>query len=200
MKSFELGTIPEGETFFEKGTNVLKSLASAVNKRGWGIDIRHVISQWERACQPFISNIADLDSNIIHADIWPPNVICERERVAGLIDFDDCCHGVTVIDLAIALMEFAMFHGVIMNERLAVSLLVNYFRQGGKLSPLEEELIVDAMEMTCAMWLAYNVIEAPTYEEAEIYSRRLEVLHDVNLRAKMCDNIMRFIATARKML
>jgi hypothetical protein len=68
------------------------------------------------------------------------------------------------------------------------------------MSPLEEKLIVDAMEMTCAMWLAYNVIQAPTFEEAEIYLRRLDLLHDDTFREKMSTDVGRFIHTARALL
>jgi len=200
MASFKIDEIPEGETFIERGGDVLESLDPALGKRGWEMDVRNVIPQWERASEPFIRNSANLKSNFIHADIWPPNAICEGDKVVGLVDFDDCLYGATIIDVAIALMEFSMFQDVVMDEELAMAFLANYFRHGGTISPLEEKLIVDAMEMTCAMWLAYNVIQAPTFEEAEIYLRRLDLLHDGTFREKMCRDVQQFIGTARALL
>lgn len=200
MASFKIGAIPEGEKFIERGADVLKSLDPALSKRGWEMDIRNVMPQWERASAPFVRNCADLNSNVIRADVWPPNVICEGEESVGLVDFDDCLHGATIIHVAIALMEFSMFQDIVMDEELAVAFLANYFRHGGRMSPLEEKLIADVMEMTCAMWLAYNVIQAPTFEEAEIYLRRLDLLHDDTFREKMSTDVRRFIRIARALL
>jgi homoserine kinase type II len=197
MASFKIDSIPLPETFIEKGANVVSSLGTAVTKRGLQMDAGNVMTQWERASEAFIKYAADLNSNIVHADIWPPNVICQGEDVAGLVDFDDCCFGATIIDVALSLMEFSMFQDIVLDEDLAVPFLANYFRSGGTISPLEERLIVNAMEMACAMWFTYEVIEAPVFEEAEIYLHRLELLRDKGFRKKMCIDIERFIRIAR---
>ena len=52
---------------------------------------------------------AGLRTNVIHADLWPPNFLCTGNRVTGLLDFDACCLGPTFADVALALMEFSMF-------------------------------------------------------------------------------------------
>lgn len=200
MKSFKIDSIPLPETFIEKGTTVLSSLGPAVAKRGLCVDVGSVVTQWEQASGAFIKHAADLHSNIIHADIWPPNVICQEEEIAGLVDFDDCCWGATIIDVALSLMEFSMFQDIVLDEDLAVPFLVNYFRSGGTISPLEESLIVRAMEMACAMWFTYEAIEAPVFEEAEVYLRRLDMLRDKIFRKKMCIDIERFISIANRLI
>lgn len=197
MESFQIDAIPEGETFMERGVDVLKPLYSVLSKRGWDIDVRNVIPLWERASEPFIRHSSDLNSNVIHADIWPANVICEGEKVVGLIDFDDCLYGATIIDVAIALMEFSMFQKTVMDEELAMAFLTNFFRHGGMISSFEENLIVNAMEVTCAIWVGYYVMQEQTFEEGEIFLRRLNLLSESTYRQKIQDDVRRFIRIAR---
>ena len=197
MVSFKLDRIPEGETLIEKGVDALRSLHSALEMRGWEMDVRRVRDQWEQASSSFVKHSANLNCNVIHADIWPPNVICTADKVAAVVDFDDCCYGQTMLDVVVALMEFSMFQSAVVDAELAKAFLTGYFRYGGNLSPLEQSLIVNAMEMTCAMWLAYNVIQAPTFEEADVYLQRLNLLHNDNLRNRLQNDIDQFINTAR---
>lgn len=200
MESLEMGKIPQGETFIEKGDAVLKSLRPALQTKGLSIDVHKITSQWERAREPFLRSGSKLRHGIIHADIWPPNVICDGERVVGLVDFDDCCYGATCIDVALALMEFSMFQDAYMDQELAVAFLGGYFRNGGTLSSLEEEFFINAMEMACAMWLVYEVIEAPSFVEGEVYLRRLDQLRDDVLRTEMRASIEKCVEAARAML
>jgi Ser/Thr protein kinase RdoA (MazF antagonist) len=189
--------VPEGETFMERGDFALQSLPSGINKLGLDVDLSNVIAQWERSCRSFILNRSYLKSNILHADIWPPNVICREEEVVGLTDFDDCCYGATIIDLALALMEFTMFEDITMDFELAHELFCGYLQEGGNLTALEASMIVDAMEMACAMWYAYNVIEAPIYQEAEIYLSRLNQFYSTTYKKYLLAKILGIIKTAQ---
>jgi Ser/Thr protein kinase RdoA (MazF antagonist) len=197
MALFETDVIPDGGTVIARGLDGLASLDAVLSRRCWEMDIGDVIPQWQRASEPFVSNYVELDSNVIHADIWPPNVICEGATVVGLVDFDDCLYGATFIDVAITLLEFSMFQDFVVDEELAVALLAGYFQHGGMLSALEEDLIVNAIEMMYVIWLAYYVSQSPYFEEAEKYLHRLNLLSDDAFRRRLRVDVERCIHKAR---
>ena len=198
MASFEIDTIPDGETFIDRGKDVVDSLSDDLKKRMWVMDISNVAKQWERSSRRFVENKNILESNILSADIWPPNIKCEGSEIVALMDFDDCCYGATIIDFSIALMSFSMFQDVKIDKDIARSLLIGYFNAGGNMTSIEESLIVDAIEMTCAMWLGYNVSQAPRVEQAEIYLLILNILNDEQKRRKFSDDITKVVNEAKK--
>jgi homoserine kinase type II len=199
MALFETDFIPDGGTVIARGLGGLASLDAILSRRGWEMDTGGVIPQWHRASEPLVSHNADLDSNVIHADIWPPNVICKGERVVGLVDFDDCLYGATFIDVAIAMLEFSMFQDFVVDEELAVAFFSGYFSHGGVLSALEEELIVNAIEMLYMIWLTYYAAQSPYFEEAEKYLHQLILLSDDAFRRRLCADIERCVHKARRM-
>jgi homoserine kinase type II len=198
MASFKTDVIPEGGTVLARGLGGLASLDTVLSQRGWEMDISDVIPQWQRASEPFVSHDVALDSNVIHADIWPPNVICEGARAVGLVDFDDCLFGATFIDVAITLLEFAMFQDFVVDEELTVAFFAGYFRHGGRLSALEEGLIVNAIEIMYVIWLAYYVAQSPHFEEAEKYLRQLNLLADDAFRGRLGAEVVRCIHKVRR--
>ena len=200
MALFKTDVIPEGGTVITRGLGGLASLDAVLSQRGWELDIGDVILQWQRASEPLVSHDAELDSNVIHADIWPPNVICEGETVVGLVDFDDCLYGATFIDVAITLLEFSMFQDFVVDEELAVAFFSGYFRHGGTLSALEEELIVNAIEMLYVIWLTYYAAQSPFFEEAEKYLHQLNLLSDAAFRGRLYAAVERCIDKARRMI
>jgi Ser/Thr protein kinase RdoA (MazF antagonist) len=54
---------------------------------------------------------AQLDSQVVHGDFHPGNVIFHGERVAAVIDFDAARLEPAVVDFANGLMQFACFRG-----------------------------------------------------------------------------------------
>jgi homoserine kinase type II len=198
MALFETDVVPDGGTIIARGLGGLASLDAVLSQRGWEMDIGGVIPQWQRASEPFVSHDAELDSNVIHADIWPPNVICEGARVVGLVDFDDCLYGATFIDVAIALLEFSIFQDFVVHEELAVAFFSGYFRHGGTLSTLEEALIINAIEMLYVIWLTYYAAQSPYFEEAEKYLRQLNLLSDDAFRKRLRADVERCIHKARR--
>jgi Ser/Thr protein kinase RdoA (MazF antagonist) len=54
------------------------------------------------------AGLVGLPWQFIHGDAHDENVLVEGDRVAGLIDFGDCCHNPTVCDLAICLTYLMM--------------------------------------------------------------------------------------------
>jgi Ser/Thr protein kinase RdoA (MazF antagonist) len=197
MDSFQIETIPKGRTFIDRGIRVMASLYPTLNKRGWDIDFGNVIPLWERASEPFTKYGSDLNVNVIHADIWPANVMCDGERVIALIDFGDCLFGAPMIDTAIALMEFSMYRDTEMDKDLALAFLTEYFRYGGSISALEETLIVNAMEMMCAIWVGSYVMQQQEFVEGRVVLRRVNLFSNDKYRQKMQDDVERLIRAAR---
>jgi homoserine kinase type II len=189
MCSFEMSACPSGETFAKRGEYALWSLEAALRRRVRGVTLDLVRSGWYRASHAWYRNVNRARAGIIHADIWPKNVICQQGSVAALIDFDDCCCGPVVTDVAIALMEFSMYRDVSMNRELATLLLANYLRNGGRISDDEAELIIEIMVMTCAMWFAYYVVQAETLEEGRVYLSRLSFWQDEKHRGRLRTDI-----------
>lgn len=197
MRGFELESIPPGETFLERGSHVLELLDDVVKKRGLRFASISVRSAWDHAARVLNEHWEDLNKNIIHADIWPTNVIVIANRVVGLIDFDDCLYGPTVLDVAIPLMEFSMFQDTTLRHDLAEAFLTGFFRSGGSITEIEEALLLSAMEMTCAMWVAYYAMQSPDFREGEVYLRRLDLFANSNYREKMVSDLHKLITETR---
>lgn len=98
--------------------------------------------------------------------------------VLDRIDFDDCCWGATIVDISIALMELSMFKCTEMNAGIARSLIQGYLYGEKRISILEKSLILNAIEMTCAVWLGFNIAQAPHIEQANVNLQRLNLLRD----------------------
>jgi len=54
--------------------------------------VEHVLAEWP----------ADMDAQVIHADLFPDNVLMLGDRVTGLIDFYFACTDLRLYDLAVA--------------------------------------------------------------------------------------------------
>lgn len=197
---FNPGRILEHETFIERAENLFSEFPAILSERGWALDTDTVVPQWKRSSEEFMRYANELKTNIIHADIWPPNVICERGAIIGLIDFDDWCHGASIIDLCAALSEFPAFMTVTMNEGFALALIQGYLSNGGTITELEEHLIADGIEMVFATWFACNVIQNPNFSESEIYLRKLESLKDDASKENLRADFHRLVKMARKQL
>ena len=193
MKDFKADPVPEGETWLDRGDWVVGTIHEDLKERGWKMNLKNVTAQWERSSKPFRDKASELDSNIIHADFWPPNLKVKEKRIVGIMDFDDCCYGATIIDFSIALMELSMFEGTEMDKNLAKQLINGYFDAGGKITDLEKALIVDAIEMTCAVWLGFNIVQAPRYEQADVYLQRLNKLWDESYNRNLRKTILKLV-------
>jgi homoserine kinase type II len=68
----------------------------------------------------------ELPSGIIHADLFPDNVLFSGDSVAGLIDFYFACHDAYAYDLAICLNAWCFEDDVTFNVTKARALLAGY--------------------------------------------------------------------------
>ena len=175
MASFSPEPLPADDAFLERSETALRSLRAPLRSKQPNVDNDQLFEQWAASHAVLARYQAGLRTNVIHADLWPPNILCTGNRVTGLLDFDACCLGPTFADVALALMEFSMFKRDQMDEDLATAFLAGFRRYGGSLTALEQSLLLNAMEVACASWWAWEVIEEPPFGEGEYYQRWLEL-------------------------
>jgi Ser/Thr protein kinase RdoA (MazF antagonist) len=90
-------------------------------------------SVWEAARE----HLNGLPWQFIHGDAHDENILMYGERVAGLIDFGDCCHNPTVCDLATCL-TYLMMRG---DPQRIVQLIVQGYRAVRPLSAAEAQCL-----------------------------------------------------------
>ncbi len=194
---FYEGYIPDGETYDERGFRLLRLLPETARFMGWTIDVESIVKQWHISSNIIEGHRKDLDYGIIHTDVWPPNIICKGDQVVGIVDFDDWACGPAVIDLAASLVEFPWFNSLDFNESFATELFRGYFLNGGKLSLLEQDLLIVGMELACASWLSCNALHRIQFEESEIYLKKLQLLGDKRKREALDERLRTCINQAQ---
>lgn len=173
LREFPVSFIPEAETIFARGQLAIGAMRRSLSEKSWELDVAVVEEHWMDAAKLLRTQCKGAQS-LLHADTWPPNVICKDGQVAGIIDFDDCCYGPEIIDFAIPLQEFAVFQPEAEGHELARAFFSGLAQAGAKLSRGDLPLLIPAMRLMCSVWCAYNVIQSPKIEDALLYYRRLE--------------------------
>jgi Ser/Thr protein kinase RdoA (MazF antagonist) len=197
LRDFVPVTSERGGNFFAPPGDLLPPLESEIRAKGFAVDAARLLGQWERAGRSFKACADTLEMGLIHADLWPPNVVSNGDEVAGLIDFDDCCFGAIIIDFAVALMEFTMFRSASLNRETAPAFVSGYLEAGGSAASLMPERIVEAMEMACALWVYWEIIELPALMEGEKCLQRLALFDDAPARADFTAGLVSIFSQAR---
>lgn len=194
--SFYRGSTPKSESLSERGMLMMKYFHRRAKKVGWKIDFDTIVKQWMKADKLLLSHRKELPEQIIHSDVWPPNIICAENKINGIVDFDDWCFGPAIMDVCAPLIEFPMYYTKNFNEELAFQLLKGYIKAKGKISRPEQELIITGMEVGCAMWLACNALHEVSFEESETYVYKLALFADQTSRMKFYKKINEIINAA----
>lgn len=178
IKSFDHGDVPKSEHIISKSSEVVATLTTDLENRGWEMDVSSVKKQWEKSSTIVSKALNDLEQGIVHSDFWPPNLKINGDKIVALMDFDDWSYGPIFFDLVVAFQECAMFNSDEINHEAATNIFRGYFKTGGELSELEASLFPYAIQLFSSLFLAYNVVQADTYEEAHIYLRKLNRFKD----------------------
>ena len=106
----------------------------------------------------------DLPRSVIHADLFPDNVLMLGERVTGLIDFYFACNDLTAYDVAVTHAAWCFADGGrSFRPDLSTALLAGYESLRG-LSPREREalpLLARGAAMRFALSRAYDWLNTP---------------------------------------
>ena len=200
LRDFVPMTTEQGGNFYVPPGDLLTSLEREIMAKGFAVDGARLLAQWERASRSLRAYENTLQMGLIHADLWPPNVVCNGDEVAGLIDFDDCCFTATIVDFAEALMEFCMSRSAVLNRATASAFVGGYLSAGGSAAALVPERIVEAMELACALWVYWEIIELPALAEGEKCLRRLTLFDDALMRAEFTAGLANIFEGAKALV
>ena len=191
VADFPIGNVPLEETLLSRGELAMNQMGGALVDRGWLFDGPAVYAQWQAATRVLRSSCQAEQMGLLHADTWPPNIMCNGDEVVGILDYDDCCFGPRIVDIAIPLQEFALFQPDEKRHELAMAFVAGLGRRGEHLDAPDWSVLMACMEFMCSVWFAYNVIQSPRREDAELYYKRLEMLRNTGLTERLgelCNN------------
>ncbi|PFG34856.1 Ser/Thr protein kinase RdoA (MazF antagonist) [Sanguibacter antarcticus] len=100
-------------------------------------------------------NSRDVAQGVVHADIYPGNIIVdETNRLRAVIDFDDCYWGTQVFDLAIVTMAFSFIGACGHDWRRAGLVLGAYEAVRG---PIDSQDLYLSMILNCVRFYVYTL-------------------------------------------
>jgi homoserine kinase type II len=124
-----------------------------------------------------------LPLSLIHADLFPENVLWQGNRLNGIIDFEAAGRGERLFDIGVAL--HALCHdGKKFDQRKIASFLSGYL-QKTRLTPAEKESFSDFMELTALRFLLtrlrdFELVSANPkdkhFKDYRVYVRRFDEL------------------------
>ena len=139
-------------------------------------ELRYLAAHWPR----------DLPHSVIHADLFPDNVLMLGDRVTGLIDFYFACHDITAYDFAVTHAAWCFSNdGRSFDGALSQALLAGYESVRPLLAQERAALPVLARgaSMRFLMTRAYDWMNTPadamvTRKDPLAFARRLEFYAD----------------------
>lgn len=139
-------------------------------------ELRHLARAWPR----------ELPHSVIHADLFPDNVLMLGDRVTGLIDFYFACYDITAYDLAVTHAAWCFSNdGKCFDPALSEALLSGY--EGVRPLLPEERAALPVLARGAAMRFlmtrAYDWMNTPadamvTRKDPLAFARRLEFYAD----------------------
>ena len=133
----------------------------------------------------------DLPHSIIHADLFPDNVLMLGDEVTGLIDFYFACTDITAYDIAVAHSAWAFdATGASYDTRVGTAIVAGY-REAGTLTAAEAAALPILARGACLRFLltrAWDWINTPadalvTRKDPLAYKRRLDAYEERELFA-----------------
>jgi Ser/Thr protein kinase RdoA (MazF antagonist) len=191
------GFLPTGEDFWSRSELLLNELEYFSVQESWDISPSLVIEMFENCKKNVQAN--DYLDEVVHTDVWPPNIIVLDGHLSGILDFDDLAIGPGIIDLAAAISEFGFDrkNDVLLEHN--VSTMIRGFNKAFEPITCETGIMIPPLiEASYCSWLACNAVHHVPFAESEIYYRRLCQLNNLPKREHLEKNILRIIASAIK--
>jgi 4-aminobutyrate aminotransferase-like enzyme/Ser/Thr protein kinase RdoA (MazF antagonist) len=110
-----------------------------------------------------------LRAQVVHGDFTLDNVLLdERDRVAGIVDFGDCCHTALAADVAVALVSH--MRGRPLDDAFRVArIALDGFASRFPLEPLELELLGDLVAARLAALVSISAWRSRRFPENAAY-------------------------------
>lgn len=152
---------------------VLKNLDATMIQKGYTWDLTAYYKNLDLAKAVALRLDKVENSQFLHKDIWPWNLI-ENNYGIYLLDFNDWAIGAPIIELAVPLLEFSMFKSANLNEVTARNIIEGYKRF--KDLQYTHNDLWETFLYICYLYFPYNVIQSDDPFEAEIYLKRINTL------------------------
>ena len=136
-----------------------------------GSELDHLEAHWPRS----------LPRSVIHADLFPDNVLMLGERVSGLIDFYFACTDITAYDLAVTHAAWCFGRDGAFRPEIAAALMAGY--ESARTLSADERAALPILARGAAMRFlssrAYDWLHTPadalvTRKDPMAFARRLE--------------------------
>jgi homoserine kinase type II len=168
------------QALFDSCADQLDTIESGLRARV-AASLADVVAQWPH----------DLPRSIIHADLFPDNVLMHGDSVTGLIDFYFACTDIRAYDIAVMHSAWAFdAHGARYDAAVGDAVVQGYL-ENGSLSAAERAALPILARGACLRFLltrAYDWINTPadalvTRKDPLAYRRRLDAYEERNLFA-----------------
>lgn len=142
----------------EKGLNWMQATAHQLQPELSASD-QKLLAELPRFMALANEHSADLPTGIIHSDLFRDNVLCQNERLNGVIDFYSAGTGYLAFDLAITVNDWCSNPDGRLNQDLCQSLLSAY-QQVRRLTPSEQALWGDFLRVAALRyWLSRQLAQ-----------------------------------------
>ncbi|GHU42768.1 hypothetical protein FACS1894190_12480 [Spirochaetia bacterium] len=192
------GVIPADEDFWSRTERLLAELPTFSTELSWNIIPSVVTGAYESAKK--IIQTTFCSDEVVHTDVWQPNVLVLDGHLSGIIDFDDLSVGPGILDLAAAIGEFGYDRESDMLIVQNVIALVQGFNKTIDPKNYEERIIFPLIEASYCSWFACNAVHRVTFEESEIYYRRINKLQSSPFREQLDKQLLGVIKNAQTSL
>lgn len=174
---------PKCEEFWPRVNRLIDASPDVLYRRDLVIEKSLLTKQFERA-RVSLEKEPSMSSQLIHTDVWPPNVIVRGTLVVGIVDFDDMSFGPAVIDFSAAVAEFAIDDDCRIITNRFKSFLRGY-RLADKVTELTADVVTAAIEACYTGWLVCNSLHGVPSAESMIYASRLAILREESNRRRL---------------
>lgn len=160
-------------SFKEEFEYVSKNLKSNFLKKGHEFNLNNYRNNLNYIYQVINKLDSSKDKYFLHKDIWPWNLIDNKDGIY-LLDFNDWSIGNQIIELSVPLLEFSMFK----SNKFDIDIAENIVRGYKSIKPLlyNPSELWESMLFICYLYFPYNVIQAESKFESEIYLKRIDTL------------------------
>ena len=191
------GFVPSEEDFWSRSERLLDEPEVFSVQQSWNITPSIVIDVYEIAKESV--QATTYFDEVVHSDVWPPNIMVLDDHLSGILDFDDLAVGPGILDIAAAIGEFGFERKNDLLLEQNVSAIVHGFNQIQEPIPYEAgKLILPLIEASYCSWLACNALHRVSFSESEIYYRRLNQLRSLPKREQLEKTLVQIIASATK--
>jgi formylglycine-generating enzyme required for sulfatase activity/Ser/Thr protein kinase RdoA (MazF antagonist)/signal recognition particle receptor subunit beta len=186
------GSLPPEEDFWSRSERLLNELKISSVQKSWGITPSLVIDAFEKAKKTVLAT--RFINEVVHSDVWPPNVMVLDGHLSGILDFDDLAIGPGILDLASVIGEFGFDRENDILIEKNVSAIIHGFNTAS--TPVTHEtgmMILPLIEASYCSWLACNALHRMPFAESKMYYRRLDQLRSFTKREHIEETLLRII-------